>query len=250
MPANDPATLEAETGLVVLAMGKFGAFELNYSSDIDLVVFYDNDRFPFRKKDDARGAAVDLVKGLVKLLSETTADGYVFRVDLRLRPDAGATQVAISTAAAESYYEGHGAELGTRGVHQGARLHRRFDGRGRFPESAGAVRLAAQCLDYAAIEDIHSIKRQIHAHGKHGASPSPVTTSSSGRGGIREIEFFAQTQQLILGGRKSGAALVTHARRSRSAARTRSGDRGNRPRSGAGLSLPAPARAPPPDDRG
>ncbi|HUJ03759.1 MAG TPA: hypothetical protein VLW75_08995, partial [Rhizomicrobium sp.] len=86
---TDGAKLEAETGLVILAMGKYGAFELNYSSDIDLVVFYASGRFPFRKKGDPRGSAVDLVKGLVKLLSEVTADGYVFRVDLRLRPDAG-----------------------------------------------------------------------------------------------------------------------------------------------------------------
>src|SRR5262249_25692308 len=105
---QDGAALEASTGLVVLAMGKYGAFELNYSSDIDLVVFYDAQRFPFRKRDDPRGAAVDVVKGIVRLLSETTADGYVFRTDLRLRPDAGATQVAISTDAAEAYYEGMG----------------------------------------------------------------------------------------------------------------------------------------------
>src|SRR6185437_13680336 len=105
---RDGAALEATTGLVVLAMGKYGAFELNYSSDIDLVVFYDAHRFPFRKRDDPRAAAVDVVKGLVKLLSETTTDGYVFRTDLRLRPDAGATQVAISTDAAEAYYEGMG----------------------------------------------------------------------------------------------------------------------------------------------
>ena len=106
LPSN-AQELEAGTGLVVLAMGKHGAFELNYSSDIDLVVFYDVARFPFRK-DDQRAATVDIVKGLVRLLAETTVDGYVFRVDLRLRPDAGATQIAISTGAAEDYYEGMG----------------------------------------------------------------------------------------------------------------------------------------------
>ena len=91
---------EQDCGLTVLAMGKYGAFELNYSSDIDLVVFYDAAKFPFTKRGDPRGAAVDIVRGLVKLLSEATHNGYVFRVDLRLRPDAGATQVAISTDAA------------------------------------------------------------------------------------------------------------------------------------------------------
>ncbi|HTQ12899.1 MAG TPA: bifunctional [glutamine synthetase] adenylyltransferase/[glutamine synthetase]-adenylyl-L-tyrosine phosphorylase [Rhizomicrobium sp.] len=197
---GDPARLEAGTGLVVLAMGKYGAFELNYSSDIDLVVFYDAARFPFRKKDDARGAAVDIVKGLVKLLSETTADGYVFRTDLRLRPDAGVTQVAISTEAAEAYYEGMGQNW-----ERAAMIKARVCAGDR---QAGAAFLKAiepfvwrRSLDYAAIEDIHSIKRQIHAHGGHGAIAVPGHNVKLGRGGIREIEFFAQTQQLILGGR-------------------------------------------------
>ncbi|MBN9554705.1 MAG: bifunctional [glutamine synthetase] adenylyltransferase/[glutamine synthetase]-adenylyl-L-tyrosine phosphorylase, partial [Alphaproteobacteria bacterium] len=108
MSQTDGAALEATTGLTVLAMGKYGAHELNYSSDIDLVVFYDAERFPFAKRGDTRGAAVDIVRGLVKLIAEITADGYVFRTDLRLRPDAGATQVAISLDAAEAYYESLG----------------------------------------------------------------------------------------------------------------------------------------------
>jgi len=197
---RDPAILEAQTGLTVLAMGKYGAFELNYSSDIDLVVFYDAQRFAFRKKDDPRGAAVDIVKGLVKLLSETTAEGYVFRVDLRLRPDAGATQVAISTDAAEAYYEGMGQNW-----ERAAMIKARACA---GDPVVGAAFLKAiepfvwrRSLDYAAIEDIHSIKRQIHAHGGHGAIAVAGHNVKLGRGGIREIEFFAQTQQLILGGR-------------------------------------------------
>jgi len=200
MEASDPAKLEAETGLIVLAMGKYGAFELNYSSDVDLIVFYDPRRFPFRKRDDARGAAVDIVKGLVRLLSEVTVDGYVFRVDLRLRPDAGATQVAISTDAAEAYYEGMGQNW-----ERAAMIKARACA---GDPAAGVEFLDAikpfvwrRSLDYAAIEDIHSIKRQIHAHGKHGAIAVAGHNVKLGRGGIREIEFFAQTQQLILGGR-------------------------------------------------
>jgi glutamate-ammonia-ligase adenylyltransferase len=198
---RDGAVLEAQTGLVVLAMGKYGAFELNYSSDIDLIVFYDPQRFPFRKRDDPRAAAVDIVKGLVKLLSEMTSDGYVFRVDLRLRPDAGATQVAISTDAAEAYYEGMGQNW-----ERAAMIKARACA---GDPVAGADFLKAiepfvwrRNLDYAAIEDIHSIKRQIHAHGGHGAIAVAGHNIKLGRGGIREIEFFAQTQQLILGGRK------------------------------------------------
>ncbi|MEI9995662.1 MAG: bifunctional [glutamine synthetase] adenylyltransferase/[glutamine synthetase]-adenylyl-L-tyrosine phosphorylase [Rhizomicrobium sp.] len=197
---RDGAALEAETGLTVLAMGKYGAFELNYSSDIDLVVFYDPVRFPFRKRDDLRGAAVDLVRGVVRLLTDITADGYVFRVDLRLRPDAGATQVAISTDAAESYYEGMGQNW-ERAAFIKARACAGDPAVGaRFLEAIEPF-IWRRNLDYAAIEDIHSIKRQIHAHGGHGAIAVAGHNIKLGRGGIREIEFFAQTQQLILGGR-------------------------------------------------
>ncbi len=200
MPERDGAALEDATGLTVLAMGKYGAFELNYSSDIDLVVFYDPVRFPFRKRDDPRGAAVDIVRGIVKLLTEITADGYVFRVDLRLRPDAGATQVAISVDAAESYYEGMGQNW-ERAAFIKARACAGDPETGqRFLKSIEPF-IWRRNLDFAAIEDIHSIKRQIHAHGGHGAIAVAGHNIKLGRGGIREIEFFAQTQQLILGGR-------------------------------------------------
>ncbi len=194
---------EEDCGLTVLAMGKYGAFELNYSSDIDLVVFYDAARFAFAKRGDPRGAAVDIVRGLVKLLSETTRDGYVFRVDLRLRPDAGATQVAVSTDAALDYYEAMGQNW-----ERAAMIKARA--------CAGDPRTGAQFLaglrpfiwrrylDFAAIEDIQSIKRQIHAHVGHGEIAVKGHNIKLGRGGIREIEFFAQTQQLILGGRHPG----------------------------------------------
>jgi len=168
MPERDGATLEDSTGLTVLAMGKYGAFELNYSSDIDLVVFYDPVRFPFRKRDDPRGAAVDIVRGIVKLLTEITADGYVFRVDLRLRPDAGATQVAISVDAAESYYEGMGQNW-ERAAFIKARACAGDPETGRRFLKSIEPFIWRRNLDFAAIEDIHSIKRQIHAHGGHGA---------------------------------------------------------------------------------
>jgi glutamate-ammonia-ligase adenylyltransferase len=215
MSERDGAVLEATTGIVVLAMGKYGAFELNYSSDIDLVVFYDPSRFPFRKRDDARGAAVDLVRGIVKLLSEITADGYVFRVDLRLRPDAGATQVAISVDAAESYYEGMGQNW-ERAAFIKARACAGDPETGAHFLKAIVPFIWRRNLDYAAIEDIHSIKRQIHAHEGHGTIAVAGHNIKLGRGGIREIEFFAQTQQLILGGRmaelrKSGTVAALDA---------------------------------------
>lgn len=195
-----PEQLEAQTGLVVLAMGKYGAGELNYSSDIDLIVFYEAVRFPFRKRDDARGAAVDLVKGMVKLLSEVTGDGYVFRVDLRLRPDAGATQIAISTDAAEGYYEAMGQNW-----ERAALIKARACAGDRLAAAQFLKNLEPfvwrRHLDYAAIEDIHSIKRQIHAHAGHEKLAVAGHNVKLGRGGIREIEFFVQTQQLILAGR-------------------------------------------------
>jgi glutamate-ammonia-ligase adenylyltransferase len=191
---------EADCGLTVLAMGKYGAFELNYSSDIDLVVFYDAAKFPFAKRGDPRGAAVDIVRGLVRLMSETTADGYVFRTDLRLRPDAGATQVAISTDAALDYYEAMGQNW-----ERAAMIKARACA--GDPETGAAFLkdmrpfIWRRYLDFAAIEDIQSIKRQIHAHVGHGEIKVAGHNIKLGRGGIREIEFFAQTQQLILGGR-------------------------------------------------
>jgi glutamate-ammonia-ligase adenylyltransferase len=200
LPENDPENLEQETGLIILAMGKGGAFELNYSSDLDLIAFYDPGRFPFRKKSDARGAAVDLVKGIVRLLGEITADGYVFRVDLRLRPDAGATQIAISTEAAERYYE----EMG-QNWERAAFIKARACAGDQMAAADFLKRLEPfvwrRHLDYAAIEDIHSIKRQIQSHGGHGPIAAAGQNIKLGRGGIREIEFFVQTQQLILGGR-------------------------------------------------
>jgi len=197
---TDPAKLEATTGLVVLAMGKYGAFELNYSSDIDLVIFYDAQKFPFRKRDDMRASAVDIVKMVVKLLSEATADGYVFRTDLRLRPDAGATQVAISTDAAEAYYEGMGQNW-ERAAMIKARACAGDPETGERFLKAMVPFVWRKNLDYASIEDIHSIKRQIHAHEGHAKIAVAGHNIKLGRGGIREIEFFAQTQQLILGGR-------------------------------------------------
>src|SRR5581483_12140663 len=178
---HNGAALEAATGLVVLAMGKYGAFELNYSSDIDLVVFYEQDRFPFRKRDDARGAAVDIVRHVVRLLSDVTADGYVFRTDLRLRPDAGATQIAISTEAAENYYEAMGQNWERAAMIKARPCAGDRAAAARFLKAVQPF-IWRKHLDYAAIEDIHSIKRQIHAHAGHGAIAVAGHNIKLGRG--------------------------------------------------------------------
>ena len=201
MAEQDGAVLEATTGLTVLAMGKYGAYELNYSSDIDLVVFYDAERFPFAKRGDARGAAVDIVRGLVKLIAETTSDGYVFRTDLRLRPDAGATQVAISLDAAEDYYESLGqnweraAMIKARPCAGDPETGRRFPARRSRPSSGGAIWISPPSRTFIP-SSARSMPMPAMARSRW-----PGHNIKLGRGGIREIEFFAQTQQLILGGR-------------------------------------------------
>lgn len=200
MEEHDGAKLEQSVGLTVLAMGKYGAHELNYSSDIDLVTFYDAEKFPFSKRGDMRGAAVDIVRGLVRLMAEATNDGYVFRTDLRLRPDAGATQIAISTDAALDYYEAMGQNW-ERAAMIKARACAGDPQTGATFLNGLRPFIWRRHLDFAAIEDIQSIKRQIHAHVGHGEIAVAGHNIKLGRGGIREIEFFAQTQQLILGGR-------------------------------------------------
>lgn len=202
MSLPDRSEPEKGSGWIVLAMGKQGAFELNYSSDIDLIVFFDPAVVPAADKDDLTTLFVRLTRRLVAILQDRTADGYVFRTDLRLRPDAGATPVAMSTTAALIYYESAGQNW------ERAAMIKARPAAGDI--AAGEHFLAElkpyvwrKYLDYAAIRDIHSIKRQIHAHKGHGEIAVAGHNVKLGRGGIREIEFFVQTQQLIAGGRNT-----------------------------------------------
>ena len=186
------------SGYIVLAMGKMGAGELNYSSDIDLIVFYD----PAAPSPGTEPAQfyVRLTRRLVKLLQERTVDGYVFRTDLRLRPDPASTQIAVSTAAALDYYESRGQNW------ERAALIKARPCAGDI--AAGEALLAElspfiwrKYLDFAAVADVHAMKRQIHAYRGHDEIAVEGHNIKLGRGGIREIEFFVQTQQLIAGGR-------------------------------------------------
>ena len=181
-------------------MGKLGANELNYSSDIDLIVLYDPERVVYRGRRTLQDRYSKLTRDLVHVLQERTADGYVFRTDLRLRPDPGASPLALPVGAAESYYESVGqnweraAMIKARPIAGNIAVGEDFLDRIR-------PFIWRKHLDYAAIADIHSIKRQIDAHGAHHDISVPGHNIKLGRGGIREIEFFAQTQQLIAGGR-------------------------------------------------
>ncbi len=187
-------------GLAVIAMGKHGAGELNYSSDVDLVVVFDRDVAPVASDLDAAPVFVRLTKGLVRLLQERTEDGYVLRVDLRLRPDPGSTQVALSTAAALAYYEREGATW-ERAAYIKARPVAGDLAVGRAFLADLLPFVWRRVLDYQAIADVHAMKREIHAFRGHDVVAVEGHNVKLGRGGIREVEFFVQTQQLIAGGR-------------------------------------------------
>ena len=187
-------------GYVVIAMGKHGAHELNFSSDIDLIVLYDPDTAPLATGIEPSIFFVKLTRDLVALLQDMTEDGYVFRVDLRLRPDPRATQVAIALEAAATYYENLGqnweraAMIKARPAAGDMTLGNEFIARLK-------PYIWRRYLDFAAIADVQSLKRQIHAVKGHGDIAVRGHNIKLGRGGIREIEFFVQTQQLIAGGR-------------------------------------------------
>jgi [glutamine synthetase] adenylyltransferase / [glutamine synthetase]-adenylyl-L-tyrosine phosphorylase len=188
-------------GYIVLAMGKHGAFELNYSSDIDLIVFYDMERVRPRPDLEVQPYLVRLTRDLVRILSERTEHGYVFRTDLRLRPDPGSTPLAISTDAALNYYESVGQNWERAALIKARAVAGDLAaGRGLLEELAPFV--WRKYLDFAAIADIHAMKRQIHAVRGFGRIAVAGHDIKVGRGGIREVEFFAQTQQLIAGGRQ------------------------------------------------
>jgi len=196
----DPDRPENGSGLIVLAMGKMGAGELNFSSDIDLIVFYDTAASSLAPDIEPQPFFVRVTQGLSRILQQRSGEGYVFRVDLRLRPDPASTPVAIATASALNYYEREG-----RTWERAAMIKAR--------PCAGDLRageaLIAELspfvwrkhLDFAALTDVHDMKRQMQTYRGQTDFAVEGHNVKVGLGGIREIEFFAQTQQLIAGGR-------------------------------------------------
>jgi glutamate-ammonia-ligase adenylyltransferase len=196
----DPENPEQGSGLIVLAMGKMGAGELNYSSDIDLIVFFDLEAHTLAEDIEPNSFFVRIAQGVSRLLQQRTGDGYVFRVDLRLRPDPASTPVAVSTASALHYYEREGRTW------ERAAMIKALPCAGDF--KAGEALLAEiapfvwrKHLDFAALADVHDMKRQMQTFRGQNEISVEGHNVKVGRGGIREIEFFAQTQQLIAGGR-------------------------------------------------
>ncbi|MGH1405955.1 MAG: bifunctional [glutamine synthetase] adenylyltransferase/[glutamine synthetase]-adenylyl-L-tyrosine phosphorylase [Rhodomicrobiaceae bacterium] len=191
-----------DSGYIILAMGKQGAFELNYSSDVDLIVFYDLERKTLKEGIEPSTFFVKLTRNMVKMMQELTADGYVYRVDLRLRPDPGATQIALSTDAAYSYYESFGQNWERAAMIKARPVAGDIEA-GEELLKGLAPFVWRKYLDFAAIDDIHAMKRQVNAVKGHSTIAITGHNIKLGRGGIREIEFFTQTQQLIAGGRQA-----------------------------------------------
>jgi glutamate-ammonia-ligase adenylyltransferase len=197
----DPEDPGRSCGLVVLALGKHGAGELNYSSDIDIVVFFDPEAAEAAGVAEPSSFFVKLTQLIARIIQERTPDGYVFRVDLRLRPDPASTHVAVSLPSAYSYYETVGqnweraAMIKARPVAGDIALGERF-----IKDLAPFI--WRKYFDFAAIADIHAMKRQIQTVKGHETIAVAGHNVKLGRGGIREIEFFVQTQQLVFGGRR------------------------------------------------
>lgn len=198
--AVEPGPAGPIPGLMIIALGKHGAFELNYSSDIDITFFYEPERLPLAEGVEAGDEAVRIAHGVARTLQDRTADGYVFRVDLRLRPDPSSTPPAVPAPAAFAYYESVGQNW------ERAAFIKARAAAGDVPAGEAFLEellpfVWRKNLDFAAIADIHSIKRQIHAWKVDDRLTAKGADLKLGRGGIREIEFYVQTQQLILGGR-------------------------------------------------
>ncbi|VDS07050.1 Glutamate-ammonia-ligase adenylyltransferase [Paracoccus haematequi] len=199
-----PETAADAGGIFALAMGKGGARELNYSSDIDLIVLFNEAAYAEADQQEARAALIRATRKMATMLSDVTEHGYVFRTDLRLRPDAAVTPVCISTAAALAYYEAEGRTWERAAF---------IKARAAAGDIAAGERFLCELrpfvwrkhLDFAAIQDAHDMRLRIRDHkGLGGRLEIPGHNMKLGRGGIREIEFFTQTRQLIAGGRDRG----------------------------------------------
>ena len=191
---------KAGQGLVVLAMGKHGAGELNYSSDIDLVALFEAEKMPIVHEGTQSKTAIAIVRDMVALLSDQTGDGYVFRTDLRLRPDPGVTNIAIPIRAAELYYESHGqnweraAFIKARPIAGDVALGE------NFLENLRPF-IWRKYLDYAALADIDRILVKIRKSQGDGKDDFTGYDVKLGIGGIRSIEFLVQSRQLVSGGK-------------------------------------------------
>ena len=191
---------EEARGLSVIALGKLGSNELNYSSDIDPILIFDPDTLPRRSRDDPGEAAVRIARRMTEILSARTGDGHVLRVDLRLRPHPEVTPIVLPVDAAISYYESEALAW-----EQAAFIRSRASAGDRVlgEQFLSAIQpfIWRRSLDFRQLKEIGAMSDRIRDHFAQGQAFGPGFDLKRGRGGIREIEFFAQVHQLIYGGR-------------------------------------------------
>jgi glutamate-ammonia-ligase adenylyltransferase len=187
-------------GMVALGLGKLGSCELNYSSDVDLILLHEPDLIPKRSHEEPDEAAVRIARRAVAILGDLTADGYVARVDLRLRPASEITPMSLSVGAAEHYYQSE-AETWERLAFVRARAVGGDRALGdRFLQRIKPF-VWRRSLDFTAVRDVQAVSLRIRDHFDGGQKLGPGFDLKRGRGGIREVEFFTQIHQLIWGGR-------------------------------------------------
>ena len=210
LPEEESAGRSQRWGYFALAMGKHGSRELNYSSDIDLVVLYDPEAVEYTGARSLRDCFVRVTRDLARILQARTGDGYVFRTDLRLRPDASSTPPAIEVDFALNYYNAFG-----RTWERAALIKARPVGGDMAAGEAFLSQLSPfvwdEGLDFTSVEEIRSMSQQIHDFHGHGSVAAAGHDVKLGRGGIREIEFFVHMHQLAYGSRNRrlrGAGLL------------------------------------------
>jgi len=189
-------------GIAVIALGKLGSRELNYSSDVDLLLLFDPETMPRRERDDPSEAAVRVGRRMIEILQKRTGDGYVARVDLRLRPSPEVTPIVLPVNAAISHYESSALPW-ERAAFIRARTCAGDRELGEHFIQSIQPFVWRRSLDFGVIEEVREISARIRDHFAQGASLGPGYDLKRGRGGIREVEFFAQIQQMVHGGRDS-----------------------------------------------
>ncbi|AZU04575.1 bifunctional glutamine-synthetase adenylyltransferase/deadenyltransferase [Glycocaulis alkaliphilus] len=191
----------AVAGFAVLALGKLGTQSLNYSSDIDLVVVWEAERFLVPEGKEPQKLATRLTQRLVRLMSEMTPQGYVFRTDLRLRPDPSSTPLAVNGDMARHYFEAVGQNWERAAYAKARAVAGDIEAGNAFIADLEPF-IWRRTLDFAAVEDIRALAKQIQAVGNRAELNVAGHDVKLGLGGIREVEFYAQVLQLVFGGRK------------------------------------------------
>lgn len=199
---------EEEADLVVLGMGKLGGRELNFSSDIDLIYFYTSDEGQTAGVHQPDGSVkgsislhaffVKLAEMISKVISQVTEDGFVFRVDMGLRPEGKSGDLALSLNSAEIYYESWGQSWERSAMLKAWPVAGSMDLGEEFLRMIEPF-IYRKYLDYTLVEDMMSMKKKIDsslARDRGGEENIKL-----GRGGIREIEFFIQALQLVFAGK-------------------------------------------------